>query len=56
MVLSHVHEVVRPGYSRLSGDVARVADRGGESGNPNRVDQVHREYDTDRWIDRVTQG
>jgi hypothetical protein len=41
--------VVRPGYSRLSGDVARVADRGGESGNPNRVDRVHREYDTDQW-------
>jgi hypothetical protein len=40
-VLSKGHEVVRPGYSRLSGDATRVADRRGESGNPNRVDQVH---------------
>jgi hypothetical protein len=39
-------EVVGPGYSRLSRDAARVACSGGESGNPNRVDQVHREYDT----------
>jgi hypothetical protein len=37
----HGHEVVGPGYSRLSGDATRVADRRGESGNPNRVDQVH---------------
>jgi hypothetical protein len=49
VVLSKDCEVVGPGYSRLSGDVARVADRGGESGNPNRVDRVHREYDTDQW-------
>jgi hypothetical protein len=52
MVLSKGHEVIRLGYSRLSGDAARVADGGEESGNPHRV---HREYDTDRWIDRVTQ-
>jgi hypothetical protein len=37
MVLSKGHEVIRLGYSRLSGDAARVADRGEESGNPNRV-------------------
>jgi hypothetical protein len=54
-VLSTGHELVGPGYSRLSGDAARVTDRGGESGNPNRVDQVRREYDTDRQIDQVTQ-
>jgi hypothetical protein len=51
MVLSKGHEVLGPGYSRLSGDAARVSDRGEESGNPNRV---HWEYDTDRQIDRVT--
>jgi hypothetical protein len=51
MVLSKGCEVVGPGYSRLSGDATRVTDRGGESGSPNRVD---REYDTDRWTDRVT--
>jgi hypothetical protein len=45
MVLSKGHDVVGPGYSRLSGDVARVTDRGEESGNSNRVCQ---EYDTDR--------
>jgi hypothetical protein len=54
MVLSKGYEVVRPGYSRLSKDAARVTDRGEESGNPNRVDQVHWEYDTDWWTDRVT--
>jgi hypothetical protein len=54
MVLSKGREVVRPGYSRLSGDAARVADRGEESGNPNRVDWVRQEYDTDCWTDQVT--
>jgi hypothetical protein len=41
MVLSKGHEVVRPGYSRLSGDAARVMDRGRESNNPNQVGRVH---------------
>jgi hypothetical protein len=54
MVLSKGREVVRLGYSRLSGDAARVADRGEESGNCNQVDQVCREYDMDRQIDWVT--
>jgi hypothetical protein len=53
MVLLKGHEVVRSGYSRLSGDAARVADRG-ESSNPSRVDRVRREYDTNRRTDRVT--
>jgi hypothetical protein len=53
-VLSKGREGVGPGYSRLSGDGRRVMDRGGESGNPNQVDQVHQEYDTDRQTDRVT--
>jgi hypothetical protein len=56
MVLSKGHEVVRPGYSRLSRDAASVTDRVGESGNPNRVDRVRREYDTDRRTDRVTRN
>jgi hypothetical protein len=51
MVLSKGREVVRWGYSRLSGDDARVTGRGEESGNPNRV---HREYNTDRQTDRLT--
>jgi hypothetical protein len=55
VVLSKGREVVGPSYSRLLGDAARVTDRREESGNPSRVDQVHQEYDTDRWIDRVTQ-
>jgi hypothetical protein len=54
MVLSKDHEVVRMAYSRLSGDAASVIDRRGESGNPNRVDWVHREYDTNQWTDLVT--
>jgi hypothetical protein len=55
MVLSKGREVVRPSYSRLSRDDARVTDRGEESGIPNQVDWVHWEYDTDQWIDQVTQ-
>jgi hypothetical protein len=38
MVLSKGREVVRPSYSRLSRDDARVTDRGEESGIPNQVD------------------
>jgi hypothetical protein len=53
MVLSKGHEVVGLGYSSLPGDAARVTD-GGELSNPNWVDRVHQEYDTDRPIDRVT--
>jgi hypothetical protein len=55
MVWSKRREVVRPGYSRLSGDAGRVTDRGGESGNPNWVGRVHREYDTDQRTYQVTQ-
>jgi hypothetical protein len=51
MVLSMGHEVVRPGYSRLLGVAARVADGGEELGNPNRVCQ---EYDMDQWTYWVT--
>jgi hypothetical protein len=54
MVLSKGCEVVRLCYPRISGDAARAADRGEESGNPNRVRRVHQEYDTDRQIDQVT--
>jgi hypothetical protein len=53
MVLSKGREVVGPGYSSLLGDVARVMNGGGESCNHNRVDRVHREYDTDRRTDQV---
>jgi hypothetical protein len=37
MVLSKAPEVVGQGYPRLSWDATRAADRGEESGNPNRV-------------------
>jgi hypothetical protein len=37
MVLSNGHEVVGPGYSRLSGDDARAKDRGKDPGNLSRV-------------------
>jgi hypothetical protein len=40
MVLSMDRQVVGLGYSRLSGDAARVADRGRESDNPNWVGRV----------------
>jgi hypothetical protein len=55
MVLSKGREVVGPGYSRLSRGATRVTDEEEESGNPNLVDRVHREYDTDWQTDQVTQ-
>jgi hypothetical protein len=54
-VLSNGRDMVWLGYSRLSGDATRIVDRGGESGNPNRVDWVHRGYDTNWRIDQATQ-
>jgi hypothetical protein len=59
MVLSMFHEVVGLGNSSLLEDAARVADRGEESANPNRVDRVHGEYDTDQrtdWVTRDSRG
>jgi hypothetical protein len=53
-VLSKGHKVVEMGYSRLLGDAARVTDRGGVSGNPNRVGRFHKENNTDRRTDQVT--
>jgi hypothetical protein len=50
-VMSRGHEVVRPGYSRLLGDAARVTYRREESGNPSLV---HQEHDTDRRTNQVT--
>jgi hypothetical protein len=58
-VLSKGRKVVGPGYSRLSGDAAKVTDRGGGSGNPNWVDRVHWEYDTDQqtyWVTPDSRG
>jgi hypothetical protein len=55
MVSSRVHKVVGPDYTRLSGDAARVTDRGEESGNPNRANRVCREYNMDRQIDQFAQ-
>jgi hypothetical protein len=56
MVLSKGHEVVGPGYSRMSGDVVRVTDRGRELDNPNRVGWVPQDYGMDRRTDWVTRG
>jgi hypothetical protein len=44
MVLSKDREVVKLGYSRMSRDDASVANRGGESGNPNRFDRCHTRF------------
>jgi hypothetical protein len=40
VMLSKGHEVVGPGYSRLTSAATKVTDRGENSGNPNRVNQV----------------
>jgi hypothetical protein len=40
VVLSKAHEVVRPGYSRLTSAVAKVTDRRENSGNSSQVNGV----------------
>jgi hypothetical protein len=50
VVLSKGCEVVRAGYSRLTGAAAKVMDRGENLGNPSQVSQ---DNSTDRQADRV---
>jgi hypothetical protein len=52
-VLSKGHEVVGPGYSRLSDATAEVMHKGENSGNPNRVSQVNKMEQ--RYPSRVNQ-
>jgi hypothetical protein len=52
-VLSKGHEVVGPGYSRLSDAIAEVMHKGENSGNPNRVSQVNKMEQ--RYPSRVNQ-
>jgi hypothetical protein len=44
VVLSKGHEVVRTGYSRMTGAAAMVMDRGENSGNHNRVSKTEQHY------------
>jgi hypothetical protein len=59
VVLSKGHEVVGPGYSRMSGAAAEVMHKGENSGNSNRVNQVskteQRYPSRVKWTDRVSQ-
>jgi hypothetical protein len=66
VVLSKGREVVRPGYSRLTGAAAKVTDRGENSDNPSQVNRVskteqrylsrvNQDSNTDRQADRVSQ-
>jgi hypothetical protein len=59
VVLSKGHEVVEPGYSRLSGAAAEVMHKGENTGNPNRVNQVSKteqRYPSQvKWADWVSQ-
>jgi hypothetical protein len=56
VVLSKGHEVVRPGYSRLTGAVTKVMDRGVNSGNPSRVNRVSKtEQHYPSWVSWVSQ-
>jgi hypothetical protein len=70
VVLSKGHEVVRPGYSRLTGAATKVTDRGKNLGDPSRVNQVSKteqhyssrvsrvsqDNSMDRQADRVSQN
>jgi hypothetical protein len=54
--MSKGHEVVGPGYSRLTGAVTEVTDRGVNSGNPSRVNQVSKmEQHYPSWVSWVSQ-
>jgi hypothetical protein len=66
VVLSKGHEVVRPGYSRLTGAAAKVMDMGENSGNDSQVSKMEQRYlrrvsrvnqgnNTDRHVDQVSQ-
>jgi hypothetical protein len=57
VVMSKGHEVVRLGYSRLTGVVTKVTDRRENSGNPNwvnRVSKTKQHYPS--RVSRVSQG
>jgi hypothetical protein len=65
VVMSKGCEVVGLGYSRLTGDAAKVMDRGKNLGNPSRVshdnstDRVSQDNNMDRqvdWVGRVSQN
>jgi hypothetical protein len=51
VVMSKGHEVVGPGYMRLTGVAAKVTDRGENSGNPGQVNQ---DSNMDRQAYRVS--
>jgi hypothetical protein len=51
VVLSKGHEVVRLGYSRLTGAAAKVTDRGENLGNSS---QIRPDNSTDRQADQVS--
>jgi hypothetical protein len=53
VVLSKGHEVVGSGYSRLIGVAAKVSDRGENSGNSSRVNQVSKMEQ--HYLSRVSQ-
>jgi hypothetical protein len=57
VVMSKGREVVRLGYSRLTGVVTKVTDRRENSGNPNRVNRVSKtEQHYPSQVSRVSQG
>jgi hypothetical protein len=55
VVLSKGCEVVGPGYSMVTGVVAKVTDKSGNSDNHDRVNRVSQNSNTDRQADRVGQ-
>jgi hypothetical protein len=56
VVLSKGREMVGSGYSRLTGDATKVADRGENSGNPSQVNRVSKtEQHYPSLVSRVSQ-
>jgi hypothetical protein len=56
-VLSKGHEVVRLGYSRVTGVATKVMDKKENSGNQDWVDQVSKmEQHYPSWVDQVSQN
>jgi hypothetical protein len=54
VVLSKGREVVRPGYSRVTGVAERVTDKKENPGNHDQVNRVSQNSNTDRQADRVS--
>jgi hypothetical protein len=57
VVMSKGHEVVGPGYSRVTGVARKITDKKENLGNHSRVNQVsNTEQHYPSWVNRVSQN